>query len=420
MKNDSIAPGMRPTTKSTAISGRNTPRPNARMKKVTRRPAPPATTPAANRYHGSRRMNARKFFHPSATRGLRRGAPLNLCKKSRAETNPLFSQRRVRGWTGSDGGVSQQASPRRTSNRPDRFVDDAPDRRRDDRGTRARPGGPRRDSEGFPGCGGRCVRPVNRGRPHHARPLGDYREQPKPEACGRLDRGSGPRAQGDDSAREHSLHAEVGSGASSIVSSRRPHFTPLEAVSRRRNSPACLPTAGNIPSRVMSEGGSCMSAERQKIRAAEWLYRWNLSMSILGIVFTILTFVGVFTLVLRQYFAEFGLNEVEVLLVLLLVVLTIIFGFGFYLDKFLRFWSAQTTVATVRNQFLTSALYQKELLIMKYSQVPQMEGLLQLIEELPDSPAKTRLVEHFRDSLQKLRKTIESKEWEVAPEERTY
>src|SRR5438876_10922760 len=45
-------------------------------------------------------------------------------------------------------------------------------------------------------------------------------------------------------------------------------------------------------------------------------------------------------------------NEVEVLLVLLLIVLTIIFGFGFYLDKFLRFWSAQTTVATVRNQFL--------------------------------------------------------------------
>src|SRR5207245_3632058 len=131
-----------------------------------------------------------------------------------------------------------------------------------------------------------------------------------------------------------------------------------------------------------------MSAERQKIRAAEWLYRWNLSMSILGIVFTILTFVGVFTLVLHQYFAEFGLDEAEVLLVLLAVVLVIIFGFGFYLDKFLRFWSAQTTVATVRNQFLTSALYQKELLIMKYSQIPQMEGLLHLIEELPDSPRR--------------------------------
>src|SRR2546428_2684341 len=248
MKNDSIAPGMRPTTKSTAISGRNTPRPNARMKKVTRRPAPPATTPAANRYHGSRRMNARKFFHPSATRGLRRGAPLNLCHKSRAETNPLFSPRRVRGWTGSDGGVSQQASPRRTSNRPDRFVDDAPDRRRDDRGTRARPGGPRRDSEGFPGCGGRGGRPVNRGRPHHAPPLGDYREQPKPEACGRLDRGSGPRAQGDDSAREHSLHAEVGSA--------RPRLSPPEGRISRLSRlsaadgtppPACQPRGISLP-----------------------------------------------------------------------------------------------------------------------------------------------------------------------------
>ncbi len=163
-----------------------------------------------------------------------------------------------------------------------------------------------------------------------------------------------------------------------------------------------------------------MSVERQKIRVAEWLYRWNLSMSILGIVFTILTFVGVFTLVLHTYFLEFGLDEAEVLLVLLGIVLVIIFGFGLYLDKFLRFWSAQTTVATVRNQFLTSALYQKELLIMKYSQVPQMEGLLRLIEELPDSPGKLRLVEHFRDSLQKLQKTIETKEWEVAPDERTY
>ena len=44
--------------------------------------------------------------------------------------------------------------------------------------------------------------------------------------------------------------------------------------------------------------GTRMSAERQKIRAAEWLYRWSLSSSIIGIVFTILSFMGVFTLVL--------------------------------------------------------------------------------------------------------------------------
>src|SRR5881397_566282 len=182
-----------------------------------------------------------------------------------------------------------------------------------------------------------------------------------------------------------------------------------------------LGNSGKYPfARDVGYVGTRMSAERQKIRAAEWLYRWNLSMSILGIVFTILTFVGVFTLVLRNFFEGFGLTEFEVLFILLAVVLTVIFGFGFYLDKFLRFWSAQTTVATVRNQFLTSALYQKELLIMKYSQVPQMEGLLHLVEALPDSPAKAQLVEHFRDSLRKLRQTIESKEWQVAPEERTY
>src|SRR2546430_11328367 len=102
-----------------------------------------------------------------------------------------------------------------------------------------------------------------------------------------------------------------------------------------------LGNSGKYPfARDVGYVGTRMSAERQKIRAAEWLYRWNLSMSILGIVFTILTFDGVFKLGLRQYFAALGLNESEVLLVLLLVVLTNYFGVGFYLDKFLAFWSA--------------------------------------------------------------------------------
>src|SRR5256886_5091932 len=123
MKNDSIAPGMRPTTNSTAISGRNTPRPKARMRNVTRRPTPPATTPAANRYQGSRRMNARRFFHPSATRGLRQGARLNLCPHAALTTNPLFSPRRV-GFMGMHGHAAQHASSSWTADRPDRVVDD--------------------------------------------------------------------------------------------------------------------------------------------------------------------------------------------------------------------------------------------------------------------------------------------------------
>ena len=164
-----------------------------------------------------------------------------------------------------------------------------------------------------------------------------------------------------------------------------------------------------------------MGVERQKIRAAEWLYRWNLSNGILGIVFTILTFMGVFTLVLGPLFTQqFGFTYLETGLVLLLLVLGVTVGFGLYLDKVIRFWSAQATVATVRNPFLTSALYQKELLTMKYSQIPQLEGMLHLIGQLPESPAKTRLLEYFHASLGKLQRAVDSKEWEIAPEERTY
>jgi hypothetical protein len=48
-----------------------------------------------------------------------------------------------------------------------------------------------------------------------------------------------------------------------------------------------------------------MSARRhQKIRAAECLYRWSLSSSVIGIVFTILSFMGVFTLVLGPIFTQ--------------------------------------------------------------------------------------------------------------------
>src|SRR5947208_1089813 len=93
-----------------------------------------------------------------------------------------------------------------------------------------------------------------------------------------------------------------------------------------------------------------MTAERQKIRAAEWLYRWNLSSSIIGIVFTILTFMGVFTIVLGPIFTEkFGFTYLQTALLLFLFVLGVIIGFGVYLDKVIHFWSAQATVARMRN-----------------------------------------------------------------------
>src|SRR3989441_1598965 len=252
MKNDSIAPGMRPTTKSTAISGRNTPRPNARMRNVTRRPTPPATTPAANRYQGNRRMNARRLFHPSATCGLRRGVRLNLCPHAALTTNPLFSPRRV-GGTGTHGHAAQHASPRGTSDHPHGLVDDAPDRGRHDRPPRARPRNSGFDSARLRRGGRWSVRLVHRGRPHHARPLGNFREQPQPKTCGRLDRAGGPRPQGNDSTRKHALHAEV----TILVAfadglARRPISTRSGAPDREVSRRICLATAGNIPSRVMS------------------------------------------------------------------------------------------------------------------------------------------------------------------------
>src|SRR5207253_11286580 len=119
----------------------------------------------------------------------------------------------------------------------------------------------------------------------------------------------------------------------------------------------------------MQGSGTGMTAERQKIRAAEWLYRWNLSSSIIGIVFTVLTFMGGFTFVLGPIFSEkFGFTYLQTALLLFLCVLGVIIGFGVYLDKVIHFWSAQATVATARNPDLVSTLYQKELLSLVYIQ----------------------------------------------------
>src|SRR2546427_12667989 len=93
-----------------------------------------------------------------------------------------------------------------------------------------------------------------------------------------------------------------------------------------------------------------MGAERHKIRVAEWLYRWNLSMGIRGIVFTILTFLGAFTIVLGPLFTQqFGFTFLETALDLLVIVLVVIAGFGAYLDKGIACWVPQAPGATGAN-----------------------------------------------------------------------
>src|SRR6266702_3387560 len=118
-----------------------------------------------------------------------------------------------------------------------------------------------------------------------------------------------------------------------------------------------------------------MSVERQKIRAAEWLYRWSLSNSIIGIVFTIL---------LGPLFTErFGFSYLVTAILLFFFVLAVIVGFGLYLDKVVHFWSAQATVGTVRNPYLVQRLYQKELLSLIYIQVPLLKSVRAMVEIQP-------------------------------------
>ncbi len=165
-----------------------------------------------------------------------------------------------------------------------------------------------------------------------------------------------------------------------------------------------------------------MGAERQKIRAAEWLYRWNLSMGILGIVFTILTFMGVFTLVLGPLFTRlFGFSYLETALVLLLIVLAVIVGFGVYLDKVIAFWAAQATVATTRNPYLVTTLYQKELLGLIYIQVPMLKTLRALLDmERMDDTTKQSFLAEIDRSLARVEQSIRDKRWPIEPHERVY
>ena len=170
----------------------------------------------------------------------------------------------------------------------------------------------------------------------------------------------------------------------------------------------------------MGASPTSKSGERQKLRAAEWLYRWNLSNSIVGIVFTILTFLGVFTLLLGPVLSQVGLSYLETALILLVLVVVLIVGFGLFLDRYVKFWSAQATVGTVRNPYLVSMLYQKELLTLKHVQVPQINALLALVEAMDEGPKKREIQESLRSSLRKLGEAISNKEWPVEATERTY
>jgi len=104
-----------------------------------------------------------------------------------------------------------------------------------------------------------------------------------------------------------------------------------------------------------------------------------------------------------------------------LFVLGVIIGFGVYLDKVIHFWSAQATVATTRNPYLVSALYQKELLSLVYIQVPVLKSLRALLEaEAMDESKKGVFLAELDRSLAKVEQSIREKSWPIEPHERVY
>src|SRR2546428_3618547 len=105
---------------------------------------------------------------------------------------------------------------------------------------------------------------------------------------------------------------------------------------------------------------------KAKLSAARWLYRWGLAMRIIGTIFTTLTFIGVYFVVFGPALIGLGVPSWAVGPLLAGLTLAIVLGFGFYLDHAAKFWMAQATIATSRNQYLVGDLYQKELLKSKY------------------------------------------------------
>lgn len=163
------------------------------------------------------------------------------------------------------------------------------------------------------------------------------------------------------------------------------------------------------------------TAEDRKLFFAVWLYRWGLSMGIIGTVFTVLTFVGVYFQLLGPTLIQAGVPSWATGLLFVGATLIAVLGFGLYLDKHIQFWSAQATAGTVRNQYLVDTLYQKELLSSKYNQIPQLKTFRLLVEKLvPAGDDKDRMLSELDQGIVKIAEAVRNKRWDIEEDERVY
>lgn len=160
-----------------------------------------------------------------------------------------------------------------------------------------------------------------------------------------------------------------------------------------------------------------MNGDRIKLSGARWLYRWQMAVSIVGAAFSLMTFVGVFTILLSPWLGQFGLNQSSTLFLLLGTVLALVMGLGLFLDKIAKFWAAQAAVSTVRNPWLMDRLYEKEFLTMKTQHIPVVLALRTL---LADGGKHPELVDALDSVLARLEETVTNKRWTIKPGEEVY
>src|SRR6267143_1791804 len=231
MKNDSIWPGVRPTVKSTATSGKKIPRLSVRRMSVTTSAPPPASAPAASRCHGNRRRNEEIALSVATTPAERAARRLNLCQP--CESRPILYLARGSCSEIDHARLVQFPDASGSASCPHRVLDH-----------HLRSGSGPRSPSGFVGSGrpGAASLRFYDGGPHLGRGglrrddperlVGNRGEPSEPEALRRLDRRSRSRPDGNDRARVDEIRAAPEVGRPPLAEENGGSSVPTESAER--------------------------------------------------------------------------------------------------------------------------------------------------------------------------------------------
>jgi len=132
-----------------------------------------------------------------------------------------------------------------------------------------------------------------------------------------------------------------------------------------------------------------------------------------------MTFVGVYFVVFNPLLLSVGVPSWATGLLLAMVTLVSVLAFGLYLDR-IRFWEAQSLIATTRNPFLISALYQKEAMSMRYNHIPQLKTFKLLVESLPTGTERDEILNELAAAIAKIEEALANKQWTISDDEQVY